>query len=185
MVDVNIVKNQEVFKLKICLTNNIDYDSIKHMLLRLDSVKYNEENKTFLFNVNNLSKVMDCLDGEMIGYHFYNYENVNFEERALFAKKENVYQEPTTPKKTYRKKEFVNGKFKTINKIVEIRQQKDGYYTIDMDWNAEVNTFLRSLDEDSRYFDSELKVWKMTSDHLTDLTNVIEREGLLYKINYF
>ena len=56
---------------------------------------------------------------------------------------------------------------------------------IDMDWNAEVNTFLRSLDEDSRYFDSELKVWKMTSEHLTDLTNVIEREGLLYKINYF
>ena len=106
-------------------------------------------------------------------------------KRALFAKKEKVDQGQATPKKTHRKKEFVNGKFKTIKKIVEIRQQKDGYYTIDMDWNLEVNTFLRSLDEDSRYFDSELKVWKMTSEHLADLTNVIEREGLLYQINYF
>ena len=87
-------------------------------------------------------------------------------------------------KKSYRKKEFIDGRFKPVYKTVEIREHKDGNYLLQMEWNNEINDFLKTIDEESRYFDSDLKVWKITKPYLNDFVKAVDRAGLKYEIHY-
>lgn len=179
MVDVIIIKSENSFKLKISKTSKMGYDLVKNKIHELQFVSHITNTSTFNFDFNQLANVMEHLDNQNIIYQFV-YQSITQQQNEKHKDGDSDH----TPKKSYRKKEFIDGRFKPVYKTVEIREHKDGYYWLEMEWHNEINDFLKTIDEESRYFDSDLKVWKITKPYLNDFVKAVDRAGLKYEIHY-
>ena len=179
MTDIYIFKNEKNFKIKVQETSQMGFDLVKNKLQELDFITHVPFTKSFIFHFNHLADVMLHLDNQNIVYQFVTRTN-----SQIMDKKPNEENSENTPRKAYRKKEFVDGKFKVVYKTVEIREHKDGFYLIEMEWNNEINDFIKTIDEESRYFDSDLRVWKITKPFLNDFVKAVDRAGLKYAIHY-
>jgi hypothetical protein len=178
MVDVNVFKYEKLFKLKISHTSKKGYEFLKNKILESGFITYIPDTRTFTFEFYQLADVMQYMDDNGIEYVFVN--RTKGDDQTVNKQDESI----ETPKKSYRKKEFVDGVFKVIYKTVEIREHKDGYFQINMEWNHEVNDFLKTLHDESRYFDSDLKVWNITKPYLRSFVEAVEKAGLKYEIHY-
>jgi hypothetical protein len=53
-----------------------------------------------------------------------------------------------------------------------------------LEWNHEVTDFLKTIHDESRYFDADLKVWNITKPYLRSFVEAVEKAGLKYEIHY-
>jgi hypothetical protein len=170
------MKNYSNLKFHIPAKKALEF--LKNKILESGFITYIPDTRIFTFEFYQLADVMQHMDENGIEYVFINRtkgdgQTVNKQDECI-----------ETPKKSYRKKEFVDGVFKVIYKTVEIREHKDGYFQINMEWNHEVNDFLKTIHDESRYFDSDLKVWNITKPYLRRLVEAAEKAGLKYEIHY-